>query len=117
MQSTSLPPLSRLCAPRRFPCCLQCALHILLLLSAALPVRSQICPPPAPLSPPWLTPPAQPFEHHLWVDGTLMSANVYVHPCGLAAFRPFVFVEGIDFGLSGSLPPHRNGDFGWAQFL
>ena len=46
-----------------------------------------------------------------------MSANVYVHNSGLAAFRPFVFVEGIDFGLSGGLPPHRNGDFGWAQFL
>lgn len=46
-----------------------------------------------------------------------MSANVYVYNSGLDAFRPFVFVEGIDFGLSGGLPPYRNGDFGWAQFL
>ena len=46
-----------------------------------------------------------------------MSANVYVHNSGLETFRPFVFVEGIDFGLSGGLPPHRNGDFGWSQFL
>ena len=69
-----------------------------------------------PMSPPWLPPPAEPFEHHAWVDGELISANVYVLPIPSGPFRPFVFVEGIDFGLSGGLPPLRNGDFGWREF-
>lgn len=76
----------------------------------------QECPPPVPLSPPWLTPPSELYQHHAWVDGQLTSAKVYVLPDGPEAFRPFVFVEGIDFGLSGEASPWRNGDFGWAEF-
>ena len=117
MHSTSFPSKSRLRPHRREGRSTLGFLLVVFLLEAAQPMSSQVCPPPPPLSPPWLTIPAQPFQHHLWVDGNLMSANVYVHDTGLQAFRPFVFVEGIDFGLSSGMPPHRNGDFGWAQFL
>ena len=81
-----------------------------------LMLSGQECPPPVPLSPPWLTPPSELYQHHAWVDGQLTSAKVYVLPGGPEAFRPFVFVEGIDFGLSGEASPWRNGDFGWSEF-
>ena len=47
-----------------------------------------------------------------------MSAHVYVDPANEegALGRPFVFVEGIDFGLSPDAPPYQQGDFGWTQF-
>ena len=45
-----------------------------------------------------------------------MGANVYVMDLGEPLGRPFVFVEGIDFGLSGNDGPHQLGDFGWSAF-
>ena len=76
------------------------------------------CPPPVPQSPPWLTPPSAPFAHHLALPTGTVSAQVYVDPSpsGEGLHRPFVFVEGIDFGLSGSTEAWRHGDFGWRQF-
>lgn len=44
-------------------------------------------------------------------------AHVYVMDTGFPLGRPFVFVEGIDFNLSGTDAPLRLGDFGWSAFL
>lgn len=78
---------------------------------------SQNCPPPDPITPPWLLPPSTPFRHEVILDGQSHAAGVYVMdlPGGLG--RPFVFVEGIDFGLGPSNQPWQNGDFGWREWL
>ena len=105
--------------PLRHPLRLASSLRVLTTLLAwttPLIVNGQECPPQAPLSPPWLAPPSEPYQHHAWVEGQLTSANVYILPGGPDSFRPFVFVEGIDFGLSGEETPLRNGDFGWSEF-
>lgn len=76
------------------------------------------CPPAPPLSPPWLQPPAEPFTHWTEVeDGSWRRANVYVMDTQLPAFRPFVFIEGIDFGSGTGDDGLRHGDFGWREFL
>lgn len=44
------------------------------------------------------------------------AANVYMMDTGSALGRPFVFVEGIDFGLTNTESNLQWGDFGWAAF-
>ena len=89
----------------------------LFLLGLSLTARTQ-CPPDLPLSPPWLQPPAQPYAHWTEVDdGSWQRANVYVMSTALPGFRPFVFVEGIDFGSGTEDGGLRHGDFGWHAFL
>lgn len=89
------------------------ALHSLPSLSLA-----QWCPPPLPTSPPWLSLPSQPYDHH-WSEGQQSSsAHVYVMPNSESDLgRPFVFVEGIDFGLGAENSSLRNGNFGWDEFM
>lgn len=89
------------------------------LLSLALtPLFSsgQSCPVAPPVTPPWLTAPALPYRHVLLTDAGPVAANVYVRDTGAPLGRPFVFIEGIDFGLNGADAPLRLGDFGWAAF-
>ena len=109
--STTLSPLPQPLAIRPIR-----PLFIFILMLCSSAVNAQGCPPSPPNSPPWLLPPAEPFEHHALVNGALISANVYMMDSPVETFRPFVFVEGIDFGLSGGNPPLQNGDFGWTQF-
>lgn len=73
----------------------------------------QPCPVGAPLSPPWLTYPSQPYRHVAATPNGPRSANVYVMDIGTELGRPFVFVEGIDFNLSDTESEHQLGDFGW----
>ena len=81
--------------------------HLLTLLFtlAVLPsaLFGQSCPAPAPITPPWLTYPALPFRHVTLTSLGARAANVYLMDTGAELGRPFVFVEGIDFGLSGPL--------------
>ena len=87
------------------------------MLLCALRILGQPCPPPVPLSPPWLSIPAQPYEHHWSSEGTTAAAHVYVMPTTSGQLgRPFVFVEGIDFGLGTENTALRNGNFGWSEF-
>ncbi len=77
------------------------------------------CPPASPVSPPWLLPPAAPYAHHLALPSGDVSAHVYVdatNNMGSELGRPFVFVEGIDFGLGAPSSLLRQGDYGWTQF-
>lgn len=77
----------------------------------------QWCPPPVPISPPWLSIPAEPYEHHWSSAAASASAHVYVMPMESGELgRPFVFVEGIDFGLDAENTALRNGNFGWQEF-
>lgn len=46
-------------------------------------------------------------------DGALVKGNAYYLPMGVFD-KPFIFVEGIDFGYNHSL--YANGDFGWCEF-
>ena len=94
--------------------------HLLTLLFtlAVLPsaLFGQSCPAPAPITPPWLTYPALPFRHVTLTSLGARAANVYLMDTGAELGRPFVFVEGIDFGLSGTSSDLQLGDFGWAAF-
>lgn len=76
----------------------------------------QNCPQASPTTPPWLIYPSQPFRHVAPTSLGARAANVYLMdlPGGLG--RPFVFVEGIDFGLSGTENDLQLGDFGWQAF-
>ena len=76
----------------------------------------QSCPTPAPLTPPWLSYPALPFRHVALTESGARAANVYMMDIGTGLGRPFVFVEGIDFGLGGTNSEFQLGDFGWAAF-
>ncbi len=78
---------------------------------------AQECPPVPPVTPPWLEYPSEPFRHVAFTPSGDMTANVYLMDTGVPLGRPFVFVEGIDFGLGGTSDAHRFGDFGWDEFL
>ena len=91
---------------------------LLLMLMQCAPSNAQetACPAAPPMSPPWLAYPAQPFRHVLALPSGDVAAHVYVHDNGNGLERPFVFVEGIDFGLTGTEGPFQLGDFGWQAF-
>ena len=95
-------------------------LHHFLLLATFLHLlgsAAQECPPAPPVTPPWLEYPSEPFRHVAFTPSGDMTANVYLMDTGEPLGRPFVFVEGIDFGLGGTSDAHRFGDFGWDEFL
>ena len=91
-------------------------LFLMLLHCAPSFAQESTCPAPPPMSPPWLVYPAQPFRHVLALPSGEVAAHVYVRDTGIGLQRPFVFVEGIDFGLSETDGPFRLGDFGWQAF-
>ncbi len=96
-------------------CCLyQCCILLTLLSHGA--IQAQDCPVADPVTPPWLAYPSEPFRHVAWTPTGEMAANVYLKNTGAPLGRPFVFVEGIDFGLSGTSSEHQLGDFGWGAF-
>lgn len=71
---------------------------------------------PLPETPPWPVPdPADPWMIQTNVGETVVSGNAYTLFSEDGIFdRPFIFVEGIDFGQThGQL---RNGFFGWYEF-
>ena len=75
---------------------------LLAFLVGAIPktLCAQGCPAPAPVSPPWLSYPAQPYRHVTATPQGAFAANVYLMDLEGGLGRPFVFVEGIDFGLN-----------------
>lgn len=89
---------------------------ILFLTCLPLLLWGQNCPQDPPTTPPWLNYPSLPFRHVAPTALGTRAANVYLMdlPGGLG--RPFVFVEGIDFGLSGTENDLQLGDFGWQAF-
>lgn len=89
---------------------------MLLLTCLPLLLWGQNCPQAPPATPPWLSYPSLPFRHVAPTALGARAANVYLMdlPGGLG--RPFVFVEGIDFGLSGTENDLQLGDFGWQAF-
>ena len=91
---------------------------LLAFLVGAIPktLCAQGCPAPAPVSPPWLSYPAQPYRHVTATPQGAFAANVYLMDLEGGLGRPFVFVEGIDFGLNNVESPLQLGDFGWAAF-
>lgn len=90
---------------------------LVILLAMPNPMFGQSCPAPPPLTPPWLSYPALPFRHVAVTGSGTRAANVYMMDMGSPDLgRPFVFVEGIDFGLNGPNSELRLGDFGWSAF-
>lgn len=87
------------------------------LMAAPNPAPGQVCPPLPPITPPWLELPAQPYRHVAMTAAGERAAHVYVMDTGAPLGRPFLFVEGIDFNLSGTDSPLQLGDFGWSAFL
>lgn len=88
----------------------------LVLCPSSWSIQAQGCPATPPVSPPWLDFPSQPFHHEALTPFGPQSARVYVMDLGGELGRPFVFVEGIDFGLDNSEDQYRLGDFGWQAF-
>ena len=94
--------------------------HLLIVLMALIAwpclIAGQSCPAAPPLTPPWLSYPSLPFRHVALTGSGQRAANVYTMDLGTALGRPFVFVEGIDFGLTNTSSYLQLGDFGWAAF-
>ncbi|MDG2425666.1 MAG: hypothetical protein P8M07_03670 [Flavobacteriales bacterium] len=86
------------------------------------PLCAQDCPAAEPLDPPW--PPTWTSNYHVETNwgGATYGANTYFYDNGSPLDRPFLFVEGIDFGLGDGASASQGesvtqlGDFGWAAF-
>ena len=76
---------------------------------------------PYPQLAPWTTDVNQPWDLHIIADGVDVKGRAYTLPSEDGVFdKPFVFVEGIDFGVDRDGHPmheeHRHGTFGWCEF-
>lgn len=78
---------------------------------------------PFPNTAPWPTngDPNYPWQIGTVYQGELVKGNAFTLTSDDGVFdKPFVFVEGIDFGYDGALPlpavMYRNGTFGWCEF-
>ena len=76
---------------------------------------------PYPESPPWSSNADSPWDISVVADGQVTSGRAYTLKSDDGVFdKPFIFVEGIDFGLDrdGHLihEQYRHGTFGWCEF-
>ena len=74
-----------------------------------------------PGSPPWPSSSDNPWDVEISSDGEWVRGRAYTLLSGDGVFdKPFVFVEGIDFGLDRDGHPihewYRHGTFGWCEF-
>lgn len=74
-----------------------------------------------PVSPPWPSSSDNPWDVEISSDGEWVRGRAYTLLSGDGVFdKPFVFVEGIDFGLDRDGHPihewYRHGTFGWCEF-
>ncbi len=76
---------------------------------------------PHPVSPPWPSISDNPWDVQVSSDGQMVRGRAYTLLSEDGVFdKPFVFVEGIDFGLDRDGHPihdwQRHGTFGWCEF-
>jgi hypothetical protein len=77
---------------------------------------------PFPTNPPWPIEGINPWDATTSVDGVQVSGRAYTLVSDDGVFdKPFLFVEGIDFGVDRDGHPihdwYRHGTFGWCEFV
>ena len=77
---------------------------------------------PFPTAPPWPVTTSNPWDVFATNDGIQVSGRAYTLVSADGVFdKPFLFVEGIDFGLDRDGHPihdwYRHGTFGWCEFV
>jgi hypothetical protein len=77
---------------------------------------------PFPTAPPWPATTSNPWDVFATSDGIQVSGRAYTLISADGVFdKPFLFVEGIDFGIDRDGHPihdwYRHGTFGWCEFV